>query len=154
MIDGARYVHTNLIARDWKGLARFYEEVFGCARIPPERDYRGAELDAGTGLSGSRLTGVHLRLPGCGPDGPTLELFQYEPAGEDPGSSFHGPGFGHIAFEVGDVVHARDEVLRRGGSSVGEVVVLEPAPGQTVTWCYVRDPEGNVLELQSWSAQA
>ena len=25
----AKYVHTNLIARDWKGLVRFYSEVFG-----------------------------------------------------------------------------------------------------------------------------
>ncbi len=151
MIRGARYVHTNLIARDWRSLARFYEEVFGCTPVPPERDYTGADLDAGTGLTGARLSGLHLRLPGGGDDGPTLELFQYEPPCENGVGSFHGPGFGHIAFDVEDVGAARDEVLRRGGAPVGEVVVLEPSPGRTVTWCYVRDPEGNVIELQSWS---
>jgi predicted enzyme related to lactoylglutathione lyase len=26
----AKYVHTNLVAEDWRGLARFYQEVFGC----------------------------------------------------------------------------------------------------------------------------
>jgi hypothetical protein len=41
----ARYGHTNLIAREWRGLARFYEEVFGCAPVPPERDYSGAAAD-------------------------------------------------------------------------------------------------------------
>jgi hypothetical protein len=34
---------------------------------------------------------------------------------------------------------------------VGEVVTLETAAGTRVTWCYVTDPEGNVLELQSWA---
>jgi hypothetical protein len=35
---------------------------------------------------------------------------------------------------------------------VGEVVTLTTADGRRVTWCYVTDPEGNILELQSWSA--
>jgi predicted enzyme related to lactoylglutathione lyase len=26
----AKDVHTNLVAEDWRGLARFYQEVFGC----------------------------------------------------------------------------------------------------------------------------
>src|SRR5262249_55014086 len=72
MIASARYVHTNLIARDWRSLARFYQDVFGCIPVPPERDYSGAELDAGTGIPGARLQGAHLRLPGHGADGPTL----------------------------------------------------------------------------------
>ena len=32
MIRGVRYVHTNLIARDWRSLARFYQELFGWER--------------------------------------------------------------------------------------------------------------------------
>ena len=60
----ARYVHTNLIAADWRALADFYIAVFGCAVVPPERDYTGAALDAGTGLDDAHLQGVHLRLPG------------------------------------------------------------------------------------------
>jgi hypothetical protein len=51
MISNARYVHTNLIAHDWQALARFYQDVFGCVVVPPERDFRGKDLDAGTGLS-------------------------------------------------------------------------------------------------------
>ncbi|MDJ0790054.1 MAG: VOC family protein [Myxococcota bacterium] len=151
MIAGARYVHTDLIAHDWRRLAGFYERVFGCERVPPERDYRGPDLDAGTGIPGGHLTGVHLRLPGCGAEGPTLELFQYdepEPAGS---RAVNRPGFTHIAFQVDDVESARAEVLSEGGSAVGRVVELEPEPGSRVCWCYVTDPEGNVIELQSWS---
>jgi len=72
----ARYCHTNLVARDWEALARFYEGTFGCTRVPPERDYRGPALEAGTGVVGAALRGVHWRLPGHGPEGPTLGFYQ------------------------------------------------------------------------------
>ena len=39
MIAGARYGHTNLIAKDWRALASFYQEQFGCTPVPPERDF-------------------------------------------------------------------------------------------------------------------
>ena len=74
-VSGARYVHTNLIARDWQRLARFYQDVFGCMPVPPERNLSGAEMEAGTGVPAARLRGMHMRLPGVGPDGPTLEIF-------------------------------------------------------------------------------
>ena len=70
----ARYVHTNLIARDWRALADFYQRVFGCVPVPPERDLSGPAMEAGTGV-----------------------------------------------------------------------------PGAQVTWCYVADPEANIIELQAWS---
>ena len=146
----ARYVHTNLVARDWRALAAFYQRVFGCRLVPPERDYRGPALDAGTGLAGAHLTGVHLRLPGCGDSGPTLEIFSYDALLEKPPAAVNRPGFGHIAFETGDVGEARAEVLANGGRAVGEVVSLTTSAGGRVTWCYVTDPEGNVIELQMW----
>jgi hypothetical protein len=41
--------------------------------------------------------------------------------------------------------------LQNGGQAVGEVVTLAVADGRRVTWCYVTDPEGNIIELQAWS---
>ena len=73
----ARYAHTNLIAADWKRLAAFYRDVLGCVPVPPERDLSGEWLDRATGLAGKHISGVHLRLPGYGDEGPTLEIFQY-----------------------------------------------------------------------------
>jgi predicted enzyme related to lactoylglutathione lyase len=70
-----KYKHTNIIARDWEVLAQFYENVFGCIPIPPERNLRGTWLDEGTGIQGAHLRGAHLLLPGYGDDGPTLEIF-------------------------------------------------------------------------------
>ena len=152
MID-ARFVHVNLIARDWRALADFYVSVFGCRLVPPERDYRGADLEAGTGVPGAALRGAHLRP--IGPDdGPTLEIYQYEHELEPLPPAANRPGFAHIAFAVPDVVSARETVLSHGGGRIGEVVTLQTSDGRRVTWAYVADPESNIIELQSWSEAA
>jgi len=147
----AKYVHTNLIARDWKKLAKFYTEVFGCTLVPPERDYQGDELDAGTGLKGAHLTGAHFSLPGYDGNGPTLEIYNYNLLENGQSPAVNRPGFGHIAFEVDDVSNARKVVEANGGNMIGEIVTLTTKVGTKVTWCYMTDPEGNIIELQSWS---
>ncbi|MDS4031929.1 MAG: VOC family protein [Candidatus Contendobacter sp.] len=151
MID-AKYVHTNLIADDWRALSDFYQQLFGCVPVPPERDFRGESLEAGTGIPGAHLRGVHLRLPGYGAAGPTLEIFSYNTRTERGTTAVDRPGFGHIAFSVADVADARTAVLQRGGRAIGEIVTLKVATGAKVTWCYVTDPEGNIIELQAWTA--
>jgi hypothetical protein len=40
-------------------------------------------------------------------------------------------------------------VLVAGGSTVSEIDALTTANRQ-VTWCYVTDPEGNIIELKPW----
>lgn len=146
----ARYVHTNIVARDWRALAAFYETVLGCRPLPPERDYRGGALEAVTGLPGARLQGMHLRLPGAGDYGPTLEIFSYHRVEENVTAAANRLGFAHIAFEVPDVAAALQRVRAEGGGALGEVVTLQTSDGRRVTLCYATDPEGNVVELQSW----
>jgi catechol 2,3-dioxygenase-like lactoylglutathione lyase family enzyme len=148
-ISGARFGHTNLIARDWRKLAAFYQELFGCVVVPPERDYAGADLEAGTGVPGSTLKGAHLRLPGHGPDGPTLEIYSYSVTADALVPAVNRPGFGHICFIVDSVPKAHAAILAAGGRPVAKIVTLSPAPGTRITWCYVTDPEGNIIELQS-----
>jgi len=151
MIKGAKYVHTNLVARDWKRLAQFYQTVFGCEPVPPERDFKGERMGAVTGLSGAQIQGAHLRMPGFGNSGPTLEIFQYHQMEEKDASAINQPGFAHIAFEVDSVEDARDEFNAHGGSPLGELVTLTIEDGKQVTLIYMRDPEGNIVELQRWS---
>ena len=147
----ARYAHTNLVAADWRSLADFYQQVFGCIPVPPERDFQGDALSAGTGIPGAHLRGVHLRLPGYGESGPTLEIFNYNILEARSPTAVNRPGYGHIAFAVDDVPAAQQAVLAAGGRPVGEIVTLQTATGSKVTWSYVTDPEGNVIQLQSWS---
>lgn len=154
VIPGAKYVHTNIVARDWRALARFYQDVFGCTPVPPVRGYEGPEVEAGTGVPGTHFQGMHLRLPGFSTEGPTLEIFEYSEPAAGLKPAVNRPGIAHLAFSVPSVEKAREIVLAHGGVPVGEIVTLATTAGAEVTWCYVRDPEDNIVELQSWTPQS
>jgi len=145
----ARYVHTNIIARDWRKLARFYEDVFGCVLVPPERDLSGEWLDRGTGVARAHIRGVHLRLPGHGDSGPTIEIFSYDDVAAQSHPIANRAGYGHVAFVVEDVAAAMREVVEHGGKP-GEIV-SHATPAGALEFVYVRDPEDNLIELQRWS---
>ena len=149
MLLAAKYVHTNLIARDWWRLARFYQEVFACTPVPPERRLEGEWLAAATRLAGARIEGIHLRLPGWGERGPTLEVFQYNEV-SDGKAAVNRPGLAHLAFAVDDVAAAVQAVLEAGGSEVGKQVTVDISGAGRITFAYVADPEGNTIELQHW----
>jgi catechol 2,3-dioxygenase-like lactoylglutathione lyase family enzyme len=146
----AKYVHTNIMAKDWQKLSKFYQDVFGCIPVPPQRDFSGDALERATNIPNAAFQGMHLRLPGYGETGPTLEIFQYQHMPARVETLVHRPGFGHIAFLVEDVIKAREAVLEAGGEDVGEIITLRTADGRKVTFNYMTDPEGNILELQSW----
>ena len=61
------------------------------------------------------------------------------------------PGLTHIAFLVEDVAAAQDAVIAAGDGAVGEIVSLGVSDSGTVTFLYATDPEGNIIELQSWA---
>lgn len=145
-----KYVHTNLITSDWKRLAGFYVQVFGCKLILPQRHLSGDWLSKGTGVDNAQINGAHLRLPGYGDHGPTLELFEYKDPVRRPTPVANEKGFGHLAFEVDDVKTVLEKVLAFGGKHYGEIV-QHPIPGVgQLTFVYTRDPDGNILELQHW----
>jgi len=153
-IEGARFGHVNVTSPDWRRLAGFYADVFGCTIVPPERDIRGEHLDAATGLTDAHLTGAHLRVPGHGAEGPTIEIFSYDALEAHPGPHVARPGWGHVAFQVPDVPAAMDAVATAGGARYGHIITTRTADGRQVTWCYATDPDGNIIELQAWSAAA
>lgn len=145
-----RFGHVNLTADDWRALAAFYVEVFGCEPVGPERDLEGEELARAVGLRSVRITGRHLRLPGLGPDGPTLEIFQYDPIEDRPRSVPNRPGYGHLAFQVDDVDATLERIVAAGGGRLGRPATLEVPGAGVLRFVYCKDPEGNVLELQRW----
>ena len=145
-----KFVHTNIVARDWRGLARFYGDVFGCEIVQPERDLKGEWLDMLTGLTGAHIRGAHLRLPGYEDgQGPTLEIFQYDTNAPANVPAINEPGFAHIAFAVEDVGACVDEILSHGGGLLGEIVETKVGE-RTLNVAYARDIEGNFIEIQRW----
>ncbi len=145
------YGHTNIICEDYQKVAEFYQEVFECKLVPPKRDQSGEWLEKGTAVRNAHLQGVHLRLPGHGENGPTLEIYQYEEMLEKPlPAAANRKGFGHIAFQVDDFDQVLKNILKYGGKKHGEIVEKKVEGLGVITFTYALDPEDNIIELQKW----
>jgi catechol 2,3-dioxygenase-like lactoylglutathione lyase family enzyme len=145
-----KFSHTNIITKDWQKLADFYINIFQCKIKPPARDQSGDWLSKGTGVKNAHLKGVHLQLPGFGENGPTLEIYQYEIVEELAPVNANTRGIGHLAFEVKDVATITKRVIEHGGSSIGTISQNQVAGVGEITFVYLRDPDGNILEVQHW----
>lgn len=146
-----KYVHTNILAKDWEKLAQFYIDVFDCEPVFPERDLQGDWIDSMTNISDVRIKGIHLKLPGY-ENGPTLEIFSYNrPIEKKKPIHINELGFTHIAFLVENVQKIVDKVIAYGGSFYGEIVKTKIEHVGTLTAVYMRDPELNIVEIQNWS---
>jgi predicted enzyme related to lactoylglutathione lyase len=146
-----KYVHTNIISKDWKKLVQFYIDVFECTPAPPERDLKGEWLDKGAGLKNAHLKGMHLRLPGYGEEGPTLEIYSYSEMTDKPNVILaNRKGFGHIAFRVDNVEEVYEKALENGGQKLGEISSHNVEGVGELKFAYLADPEGNIIEIQKW----
>lgn len=145
-----RFAHVNIVSTDWKSLSDFYIKTFNCKLVPPVRNQSGIWLDKGTGLKNARLQGAHLLLPGYDKNGPTLEIYQYRLLNDQGKKSPNTKGYGHIAFEVNNVTEVLNNLIKNGGRKSGEISKRDAEGVGILTFIYARDPEGNLIELQSW----
>ncbi len=146
-----KYGHTNIISKDWKKLADFYELVFNCKPVPPKRDQKGDWLDKGTGVLNAHLQGMHLRLPGYGDNGPTLEIYQYSEVISSEKNLPNKQGFGHIAFQVDNIIELLELALENGASKIGELSEHFVENVGLLKFIYISDPDENIIQIQNWS---
>lgn len=146
-----RFLHVSVTARDADALSGFYREALGFTERRPPKRLRGEAVSRGNGLPNSDIYAIWLNLPD--EHGPFLEIMEYIEAAERSLPAVNEPGYAHLAFEVRDLQATIEKVLRSGGSMQGEVTnfATQQQPHLIV---YVRDPEGNILELeQRFSAE-
>jgi glyoxylase I family protein len=141
-----RFDQVKIIARDLGALARFYEAALDCVTVVPEQTTDRA-VARGVGVPDAEVILTVLRLPGRGDHGPVLELYAVD--GEVPDGWSYQPGQGQLAFEVEDLEVSIGKVISAGGNSLGEVVEWEAPSGAVARFVYMRDPEGNIIDL--WS---
>jgi predicted enzyme related to lactoylglutathione lyase len=150
MKKNTRYVHTNLIAKNWKKLAQFYIDVFECETTYPERDLSGEWIDKMTMIPNVQIKGIHLKLPGYD-KGPTLEIFEYNITSNSTKTPLiNNYGFSHIAFHVANVEETVERVIANGGSRYGDLIEKEIEGIGIIKAIYTLDPEGNIIEIQNW----
>ncbi len=145
-----RFAHVNIISTNWRELVDFYVNTFECKIVPPIRNQSGDWLDKGTGLTKAQLEGAHLRLPGHGEHGPTLEIYQYTSIDDKGEGKPNTRGCGHIAFELESVEETFEKLIQNGGEAFGEITQKEVEGVGEITFVYAKAPEGNFIELQSW----
>lgn len=145
-----RYYHTGIVAADPQRIADFYIDVFDCMPTGARHDLASEPLSRGMAIPGAHITGLDVRLPGFGEDGPILEIFRLDHVNPHV-TRVDDAGIMHIAFSVDDVDETLAHLVRAGGSLLGEPSTLIVEGVGTATFVYARDPEGNIVEIQKWN---
>ena len=135
------FVHIGLVVEDLDETVRFLAALgFDCGK---PGTFSGEWIDRIIGLENVTVEVVMAR----GPDGSDVfevVRFQSPSAGaREPAPAANRPGLRHIAFKVDDVRGVVERVREAGWETVGEIVDFQ----STFLLCYVRGPEGLIVEL-------
>jgi len=132
--------HAGLTVSSFEAAVRWYHEKFGFLLISedvlePEATKKLFPLYR---VEGARVRMGFLRAPG----GSVLELFEFSPKAAGGGAAWNAPGFTHIALNVKNVARWYERLKAEG-------VAFVTAPNKTgdVDWVFMKDPDGNLVEL-------
>src|SRR5215207_6511512 len=135
------FVHIGLVVENLDETVRFLALLGLDCGEPAE--YSGEWIDRIIGLENATVQVVMARAPdGTG----VFEVvrFRSPSAGaHEPAPAANRPGLRHVLFTVDDVRGVVDRVRAAGWETVGEIVDFE----NTFLLCYVRGPEGLIVEL-------
>lgn len=129
--------HVGLTVADLERAVEFYRDVLGLD-VLDRFTVAGEAFAAGVGVEGATGSFVHLDA-----DGARIELIEYDPEGEARiAPNVNQPGVTHVGLVVSDL----DGVYE---SLPADVETLsEPRTTESGTRIlFVRDPEGNLVEL-------
>ena len=136
-----------------QGMPGFYLSYFGIRVTDLERSlgfYRDVlgleEIRRGDNSPNGGGTYVLLRDPWSGQK---LELNWYPPGSRHAHPYLPGEGLDHIAFRVDDLPRFLEKLRREGAEDTGGVADHVSPSGNPVA--YVKDPDGNWLEVYSHS---
>jgi catechol 2,3-dioxygenase-like lactoylglutathione lyase family enzyme len=136
-----RMEHVGIVVDDLAAATSFFVELG--LELQGEQPVEGAWVDRVVGLEGVQAEIAMLQTPdGHG----RVELAKFHaPAG--PGGDRHGPanapGMRHLAFAVDDIDAVVERLQACGAELVGEVERYR----DIYRLCYVRGPEGVIVEL-------
>jgi catechol 2,3-dioxygenase-like lactoylglutathione lyase family enzyme len=136
-----RMEHVGIVVDDLAAATAFFVELG--LKLQGEWAVEGSWVDRVVGLEGIRVDAAMMETPD-GHGG--LELVKFH-APSGPGGDRHAPantpGLRHLAFAVDDIDAVVTSVRARGAELVGEVQTYE----DSYRLCYVRGPEGIIVEL-------
>lgn len=135
------FVHIGLVVEDLDTTVRFLALLgFDCGEPGV---FSGEWIGRIIGLEDTTVETVMVRTPD-GSDMFEVVRFRSPSAGaHEPAPPANRPGLRHVAFRVDDVRGVVERVREAGWETVGEIVDYE----STFLLCYVRGPEGLLVEL-------
>jgi catechol 2,3-dioxygenase-like lactoylglutathione lyase family enzyme len=136
-----RMDHVGVVVDDLAGAVAFFAELG--LELEGETTVEGRFVDRVVGLDGVRSDIAMMRTP----DGHArLELTKFHTPpgrGGDPGAPANAPGIRHVTFAVQGIDDVLDRLRGHGAELVGELVAYE----NSYRLCYIRGPEGIIVEL-------
>jgi len=134
------FVHVGLVVEDLDETVRFLGLLgFDCGAPAV---LGGAWIDRIIGLENATVEVVMARAPD-GSDMFEVVRFHSPLAGaQERAPAANRPGLRHVAFKVDDVRGVVARIRAAGWETVGEIVEVRP-----FLLCYVRGPEGLIVEL-------
>ena len=135
------FVHVGLVVEDLDETVRFLVLLgFGCGEPGV---FSGEWIDRIIGLENVTVELVMARAPDGSDMFEVVRFHSPSAAVQEPAPAANRPGLRHVAFTVDDLRGVVDRVRRAGWETVGEIVNFE----DTFLLCYVRGPEGLIVEL-------
>lgn len=136
-----RMDHVGVVVEDLEAATEFFVELG--LELVGEGPVEGRWVDRVVGLDGVRAEIAMLQTPD-GHGRVELAKFHAPPAqGGDGPAPANAPGIRHLAFAVEDVDAVAGGLRARGAELVGELERYE----DRYRLCYVRGPEGIIVEL-------
>ena len=133
--------HVGIVVDDLAAATAFFVELG--LELQGEATLEGHLVDRVVGLEGVRSEIAMLETPD-GHGRVELSKFHAPPAqGGDPQAPANAPGIRHVTFAVGDLDAVLAGLRAHGAELVGEVERY----GDIYRLCYVRGPEGIIVEL-------
>ena len=141
-----RFRHIALIVKSMDSMLTFYQDVLGCVK---KRDFviGSEEFRRGIGIPDATARCVHLTIPNSDVE---IELFEFHESSDSltQPPRINDPGYRHFAIVVEDMDEAVTALKRKGVVFHSNPIRFEqPADIRGFSFVYIRDPEGNIIEI-------
>lgn len=137
--------HAGITVSDLDRALAFYRDILGLeVFVVAERT--DETIGQIVGYPGARIKLAYCGVPG---DSARVELLQYlEPTGSANDGETYRPASGHVCFWVNDIEAMCQRLIAAGHTprSAAPVTILQ-GPNTGMKALYVRDPDGNSVEL-------
>ncbi|MFN8377388.1 MAG: VOC family protein [Anaerolineae bacterium] len=137
--------HTCFTVADMSRSLAFYRDLLGLTVISEREAVTAGYFRSIIAYPDAVVHAVLLQIPGTTH---LLELLEYkQPRGVPQDVTRQNPGAAHVCFMVRDIHSAFALATTSGAAAISEPTYLDQGPNKGAWGCYLKDPDGQVVEL-------